>query len=305
MGVSACSPVTPLAVAAHPWIGYEPLFLAQQLKGWPEGVELRPTGNATESLLAMQQGSVQVAALTLDEVLLARSQGLPLMVVLVCDVSSGADMLLAHPGLKQLADLRGKRIGVEAGAVGTLVLEAALAAGDISPNSVQRVQAPPDQQVAMWQRGMLDAVVTYEPTAAEIKKRGGRLLFDSRQMPDTIFDVLAALQPTLATHTDPLRRVVAAHLRGLEHVRTHTQDAVYRIAARQGVDPADVQAALRGVEMPQLSANRRYLGGPSPRLVSAAEPLARVMLRHGLLSQAASMQSLVTDRALPSAGGAV
>jgi NitT/TauT family transport system substrate-binding protein len=88
-------------------------------------------------------------------------------------------------------------------------------------------------------------------------------------------------------------------------VRTHTQDAIYRIAARQSIDPADVQAALRGVEMPQLAANHRYLGGPSPRLVSAAEPLARVMLRQGLLSQAANLQGLVSDSALPSAGGAV
>ena len=122
-GAAACAPVLPgcdgfidlpISVASHVWVGYEPMFLARD-KGWlnSQKVLLHETSSAIESLRALKEGKVQGAALTLDEMLCARADGVPLAMVLIFDISAGADMLVARPGIKTLADLKGQRIGYE------------------------------------------------------------------------------------------------------------------------------------------------------------------------------------------------
>lgn len=59
-----------------------------------------------------------------------RGAGVALQVALICDVSAGADVLLAPPAIANLAALRGRRIGVESTALGAPVFrEQKFAAG--------------------------------------------------------------------------------------------------------------------------------------------------------------------------------
>ena len=148
----------PVSIAAHVWPGYEPMFMARS-EGWlnAKQVTLFETHSATESLQALAAGRVEGAALTLDEVLRARAKGIPLTVVMVFDVSAGADMLVARHGIKRLADLKGKRIGYEQGAVGSLMLSEALLAASLSKEDVKLVSLPVDKQYAAWQNGQIDA----------------------------------------------------------------------------------------------------------------------------------------------------
>ena len=59
----------PLAVAAHVWVGYEPMFLARE-RGWLDGdqVKLHETRSAIESIAALRAGTVQAAAGTVERV---------------------------------------------------------------------------------------------------------------------------------------------------------------------------------------------------------------------------------------------
>lgn len=122
----------PLRIAAYPWPGYEFLFLGRQ-EGWftAEEVHLIETASATDSLARLAAGEVDGAALTLDEVLRAREQGLPLMMVLVFDVSVGADVVMARPEIRTLADLKGRGIGYESSGTGALMLHKLLAVADL------------------------------------------------------------------------------------------------------------------------------------------------------------------------------
>ncbi len=74
--LAACSPAKPLAVAVHPRIGYESLYLARDFGWLPAGVTLHAGHAAGDSLAALKAGTVDAAALTLEEVLLPRPDGL-------------------------------------------------------------------------------------------------------------------------------------------------------------------------------------------------------------------------------------
>jgi NitT/TauT family transport system substrate-binding protein len=166
---------------------------------------------------------------------------------------------------------------------------------------VTQVNLPPAKQLDAWRRGEVDAVVTYEPIASALTYEGARNLFDSRQMPDTIIDVLAVRRD----HQEILpllRDLVSIHFRALDYIRGNEEDAVQRISARNEISPREVRQALAGITLPTLAANRGYLLGKEPGLVRAAKALSRLMVRYGLLTQEDDLRNLVLPDALPQNG---
>ena len=175
MLLPACSSKTkPITIGLHIWPGYEPIPLARTL-GWLDDkrVKLIQTNSATESISLLEQGKIDGAGLTLDEVLRTREKGIPLSVLLAFDISAGADMLLAKPKIKNIASLKGARVGVEDGALGALMLHEVLLTAGLKPEDVKTVSLTIDQHVEAWRHNEIDAIVTYEPAAGEIIKLGG------------------------------------------------------------------------------------------------------------------------------------
>lgn len=296
----ACREPPPLRVAASLWPGYDLLFLARD-KQWLDRSKVRlvETPSASESMHALATGLVDGAALTLDEVLRMRDHGVPLTVVLVFDTSFGADVLLARPGIMRLADLRGRRIGVENTALGALMLASVLETAGLTPEEVVKVQVSIDRHKQVWQRREVDALITYEPTARAIADQGGVRLFDSRQIPDRIVDVLAIRTDVLSQRREAVRHLVAGYFRALGHLRQNPNDAAYRLAVRMKLPPAQVLAVYRTLRQPDAIENRRLLGGTSPDLVDTAARLVRVMLDNGLLRNKGDLQGLLDADFLP------
>ena len=299
LGQGACTRNPTLLVGIHSWIGYESLFLAQAFNWLPVEIKLQEYTVAGNSLAALQAGQIDAACLTLDEVLRARAADVPLTVILIFDVSAGADVVLARPEITQLADLAGKRIGVEQEALGALVLDRLLKEAKLPKSAVTVIELPPDRQLAAWQTGEIDAVVTYEPTASFLLKEGAQRLFDSRQMPDTIFDVLVVRTDRIRGGEATLNKLLAGHFRALDHIRSNRQDAVYRIAARQGIRPEEAQRALAGIAMPSLNANRTYLAKNGAKLANATESLSSLMLESKLLPRQPTLDNLFSAAWLP------
>lgn len=243
----------PLAVAAHVWVGYEPMFLARE-RGWLDGdqVKLHETRSAIESIGALRAGTVQAAALTLDELLGARASGLALSAVLVFNVSMGADMLLVRPGITELAQLQGLRIGYEASSVAEVMLAEILKAAGLTRQQVHLEKIPVDEQVKSLQHHAVDAFITYEPVATQLLARGMARLFDSHQIPDTIIDVLAVHQDALdAAHSKALEHGIAAHFRALDELTRNPQPARCRLPHGLAPEPAGTKCigSLQGPEL--------------------------------------------------------
>lgn len=163
-GLGGCSLlVLPVRVAAHPRVGCAPMFLAED-RQWldPKPVQLLPMKDLAETVAALKDGRADAGALTLDEVLRARAEGLSSTVVLDFDVSLGTDKLLAKPGIASLKQLKGARLGFEAGSVADIVLAEALRLGGLVRQDMLLSQVAVGEQVAAWQAHELDAVISYE-----------------------------------------------------------------------------------------------------------------------------------------------
>lgn len=299
--LASCESRSPLLlrVAAHVWPGYELMFLARD-QGWlpAEQVTLVPTPTSSESMALLARGEVDAAALTLDEVLRMRSDGTALTITLVFDESAGADVLMARPELTSLQALAGRKVGAETTALGAFMLHQVLEAAKLAPSEISLVPVTDAGHLAAWKGEKLDALITYEPVASQIEALGGRRLYDSRQLPGQILDVLAVRRDRIEAQAARLTAVANGHFRALRHLQTNPQDATFRMAGRMGLAGQEVLGAFRGLVMPSLSANRRLLESNS-KLPESARRLSAVMARVGLLSPDDTLADLATSQCLP------
>lgn len=302
--LSACSRSdgAPLVVGTHPWPGYETLRLAEQFGWLNENIRLRYGRAATDSINALKSGQLDAACLTLDEVLYCLAEGVPLAVGLVFDFSAGADVVLARASIRSVAELAGKRIGMERNAVGAFMLESMLGSVGMPMSDVVQVDCPPFRQLAAWREGSVDAVISYEPQVSGLLEAGAHEIFSSKEIPETILDVLAVRMDRMHGLSDSLRQLLAGHFRALHHIGVNRADAIYRMAANLAVAPHDVERGLGGLVLPSLSANVDYLSLPDGKVAQVSRHLADLMLHHGMLSQPVVLDKLSHSGWLPKEG---
>ncbi|HWQ09697.1 MAG TPA: ABC transporter substrate-binding protein [Holophaga sp.] len=283
-------PGPPFQVATNIWPGYEPLYLAQQMETLdPRAFRLVEMSSSTDSMRALRTGMVSAAALTLDEALTLVQAGVDLRIVLVMDASRGADALLGQPGLGSLADLRGRRVGVENNAVGAYLLTRALEAAGLELKDITAVPLTEgDHEQAFLDRS-IDALVTFEPVRSRLLASGARVLFDSGRIPDEIFDVLVVRAETARLHPDRIEQLRAAWFFSLDYLRTHPREAIARMAPREGLTEAAFRRSLEGLAFPDRDAEARLRRGG---LQGPARRLADIMVRTHLLAHPVDPSSL-------------
>jgi NitT/TauT family transport system substrate-binding protein len=275
----------PLDIATNQWPGYEPLYLARDLGYFSrDDVRLVELPSASKAIKAFRDGMVNAAALTLDESLLLLQDDMAVKVLFVMDVSNGADVVMARPEIKNLADLKGKRIGVESFALGAYMLARTLDTAGLKPSDIDIVPMTVDQHEEAYKAGKVDALVTFEPVRTKLLHAGAHVVFDSSRIPNEIFDVLVVSDEYRKHHPRQIAKLESAWFKALAYMREHPDDAARRMASRLGISQQEFLAALQLLNIPQKTDNDQLLGGAHPSLIPPAERLGRVMQAEHLLA---------------------
>lgn len=297
--LSGCGePTPPLSVGTIVFPGYELMFLARELGLLPPDVRLVELLSGTDNLSVLAARQVEAITLTIDEVLSARATGLDLRVVMVFDISEGADAVLARPGIGGLKGLRGRRVGVEDGAMGIVMFDAVLAAAGLGVDDVVKVPITANRGLQLYQQRAIDAVVTFEPWVSQLEQAGAVRLFDSGRVPERIVDVLAVRADALVTHAAPLRRLVHAHFEALAHFRARQEASSRLMATRLQVPPESVPDAFRGLRLPDAAENRRLLQ-PGGRFDASVQSIQRLLSEQRIQSGSVPLEGLVDLGFLP------
>lgn len=282
-----------MRIGTSVWPGYEPLFLGRSLGYFDKTpVQLVELNSASEVIRNFRNGAFEGAVLTLDEALLLADRGTDIGLVLVLDVSHGGDVILGRPELTTVGDIKGKRVGVEHTALGAYVLSRATEIAGLRVDELTVVPVEISEHEAAYNQKKVDAVVTFEPVRTRLIAAGARILFDSRQIPGEIVDVLVIRHDYLEKHTAEVKKLLDGWFRALDYLRSNPQDAAVRIAGRMKLSPAEVLESYKGLRLPDRAENRSLLGGPHPSLPATTERLAGTMLERKLLHKEADVKSL-------------
>lgn len=286
---------TPLKLGTNLWPGYEPLYIARNLDLLSEqDVALVELPSASEVMRAFRNGAIDAAALTLDEVINLRLMGLEPVIIQVTNISMGADVILARPGIDSLEALKGKRVGVEASALGAYMISRALEINEMSLADIVMVPLEVNDHVQAFRRGEVDALVTFDPVPQQIGVDQAERLFDSSSLPGEIIDVIVVRQ-NLLEHQQ-VRRIIEAWNRTLAFMEAEPERSAAMMSERLGVSPQLVLQSLEGLELPRRAETAELMSGKAPPLEQQLRRLAAIMQANGLIDDIPELEGLVYSR---------
>lgn len=211
-----------LRVGTTLWPGYEPLYLAEEIKAFEtNNIRMIHYPSTSSVLRAFKHKVLEAAALTLDEVVFLSESNIPVDIILVLDISEGADVIIGRPELKGMQGLIGAKVAVESTAVGAYVLSRALEMYNIDINQISLVNVEKNGHKAAYEQQLADAVVTFEPVRTQLLNQGAIELFTSAEIPGEIVDVLVVHKGVLNSHEDALYDLTQGWFKALKYMKAN------------------------------------------------------------------------------------
>ncbi len=287
-------PATALRIGTNVWIGSEPLYLARELGRLdPAVVQLVEYPSASEVLRAFRNQAIDGMVISLDELFGLAVDGFDPRIVLVVDVSHGADVVVGRRGMRTMRDLKGKSVAVESSALGAFVLSRALALSGMQAGDVNVVHLESNEQTGAFEKGQVDGAVTFDPYRAQFLKSGGRTLFDSTQIPGEIVDLLAVRASVVDKRPNAVRALLSGWFDAIDYLARNPADAARRMGIRQQTTGEQFLEALQGLKIPSREDNLRMLGGSSPELAVTGRRLMALMVDAKLLRSGVEIESVL------------
>lgn len=254
----ATAQAEPLKIAYSDWPGWVAWEVGIQ-KGWfkEAGVDVKfEWFEYVPSMEAFSAGKVDAVTMTNGDALVTGAAGAPSKTILVNDFSNGNDMVVARPGIESVKDLKGKKVGVEAGFVSHLLLLKALEAHGMAESDVEMVNVPTHETPKAFASGDVDAIVAWQPNSGQALKAvpGSKAIFTSRDAPGLIYDVLAVSPASLSAHADDWKKVVQVWYRIVDYFYDPATraSAIEIMASRVNLPPSEYAAFVEGTKILKL-----------------------------------------------------
>jgi len=231
----------PLKVGWSLWPGWYPLVIAQEKDFFQKhGVEveltLYPLYN--QAVSEFDSGKADAVSLVVGDVL-PLTKNDQAKIVLITDNSNGSDVIMAPADVTSVADLRGKRIGVDLGTFGEVLVREMLKRNNLSVSDVTLVDVAPENLPSELGK-TADAGHTYEPFASQATQKGYRPVFSSADTPGLIADVIVFHSEAITQRPDDVRGFVAAFLEAQNWWLANPNEAAALIAQATGQNSEDI-----------------------------------------------------------------
>jgi NitT/TauT family transport system substrate-binding protein len=264
LGMSAQALAEPLKIGYSDWPGWVAWEVAIE-KQWfkEEGVEVEfEWFDYVASMDAFAAGQLDAVAMTNGDALVTGATGAKSVMILINDYSNGNDMVVAGPGIESVTDLKGKKVGVEIGFVGHLLLLNALEDNGMSEADVELVNVPTNETPQVLASGDVDAIVAWQPNSGMALQMvpGAKAVYTSADEPGLIYDVLAVSPSSLAANRDAWTKVAKVWYRAVDYIKDPATraDAVRIMASRVGLEPAEYETFIDGTKILTLEEAKAF-----------------------------------------------
>ncbi|MBW0169916.1 MAG: ABC transporter substrate-binding protein [Hydrogenophaga sp.] len=296
LGALACSEPAqpPLMVGVNTWVGYDPLVLARDREAIDAlKVKVVELVSSAEAVRHLRNGLLDAAGLTLDEALRLVDSGFGVRIVALLDTSAGADMVVAAPRITSLQQLRGEAIAAEDATVATLMLERLLRKARLRQDDVTVVRMDATQHLTALLSDRVAAAVSYAPMNGPIQALGYRPIFDSREMPGQIVDVLVVRNEVLEERPEAVDALMGVWAAGLNVMQLDPQGAAASMAPGAELTPAQYQSVQQGLRFYSPAESLALLSGQPPLLAQQSSDMAQLLQELGLLREPPNWANLI------------
>jgi NitT/TauT family transport system substrate-binding protein len=171
-------------------------------------------------------------------------------------------MVVAKPGITHVAQLKGKKVGVEVGFVSHLLLVNALKGAGLSDKDVEIVNVPTDQTPQLLKSGNVDAVVAWQPNSGQALRElpGSTAIFSSADVKGIIYDLLCVNPKSLRERHADWSKVAKVWFRIADFLADpkNLDEAAKLMAARVGMPAERYKELMKGTYFLDLAGNTRH-----------------------------------------------
>jgi len=177
--------------------------------------------------------------------------------------------------IKSVADLKGKRVGLNKGSDVNYLLVKALEDAGLSYKDVQPIYLPPADARAAFQKGAIDAWVIWDPFLAEVEANAGAREIRNAEGLVPHYTFYLASRPFAEGHPETAKQVIDELSRLSDWANQHQEEAAAILSKSTGLDSAIWQTTL--TRLP-YGAKRM-----TPQVFAEQQALADTFTRIGLL----------------------
>ena len=261
-----CSPSDkPLHIGAAPWPNFEFSFLANELNYLnKKEYSFLELPSPTSVMQAFQTGKLDVAFLTLDEVLTLVSRKVDLRIISVVDDFYDGAALLTSPEIKSLKNLKLHSIGYENNTTGALLLDEFFNLTNMSHKTTQLYEIKQNEVVETYLNGTVDALIVKEPIKQKLLAAGAQELMNSNQLNMPIPNVIIARGDVSQEKELEIAYFLKQYYRAYKFYERNTNEALKMISVRLQLYPDELKDALSNIKLVlPKQALLRLSGSPS------------------------------------------
>jgi NitT/TauT family transport system substrate-binding protein len=268
-----------LRVGIPHWVGFDIVLYAQEEGIFEEhglDVELVRFESSQDATRAMLRGSLDASFTSLWDVLQSDPGGDSPAVVLVTNISHGADGIVSQPGIQSVADLQGKRVAAKLGTVNHLILLEALKLHQIPPDKVTVEDLSNEFASELMKQGQLDGAVIWEPLLGETAQATqGNIIFTTDELDSLVIDVMATRSSLAQTQPQALTRLLEAWLDIMHAVDTQPDEVFEIVGAQLGQTGDEFASDYAGLKKGDIAMQQQMF--ESGRLAEAIAQMSEML----------------------------
>lgn len=292
---------TKVKVAFATWVGYGPLYIAQE-KGFFKrhglDVTLMIIDDESQYAAAMASGNIDALGNVLDREVIHFAKGTPETVLFAMDESAGGDGIIATKDIKTLKDLKGKSIGLDKSSTSYFFFLTAIQKAGLNEKTVTIHEMSASDAGAAFIAGNLDAAVSWEPWLSKVSEReGGHVLASSKDFPRTIVDVFVMRNGFIEKHPGAAEGMTKAWFEAIEWYKNNQDEGNAIMAKHLGEKPEAIAEMASGVAFFGKEGNLAFFDkSTESNIFEVAARAGSFWKSKGILNRNLDVDSLITDK---------
>ena len=255
--------VPKIRLALVEWPSFAPVVYAQILGLFEKNhlpieiVKVKSPGQANEWL---NNDKVEGVGAVLTDVVLLRSGGTPVKVVLFTDYSNYADAIIAAPGITSVTQLKNKVIGIDAvNSFSHIFTLRILEKYGLTERDVFFKVVPYDQVTEMLKKNVIQAAHTWEPELKLALDNGFHRIATAGEVPGVVIDCIAIDDEAIKDNPDVIKKFISIYYEAQKKMLENPSLATEQMKSFYGNDPKEYAESFKGLHFIDEKENREKI----------------------------------------------
>jgi NitT/TauT family transport system substrate-binding protein len=296
---TAAAQETKVSIGISGWTGFGPLTLAKEAglfkkHGLDVSIKKIPQ---KDRHLAIASGDLQCAATTVETWIVWNANGIATTQIFQLDKSFGADGMVVRPGIKSMAELKGKKVAADAPGTATyFTLAWMLKKNGMSIKDVEVVNLSPQASANTFLAGTggIEAGMTYEPflSAVRAKPEAGTILATTLDYP-MIMDTFGCTPKFLSDNPKAAKGLADAYFDAVDMIKNEPKKSFEIMGADVKQSADQFEASQKFLRWQDRAANAKFFDGEHAAFSKEA---AALLMEVGIIKQLPDMSKLADTR---------